>query len=133
MVSARVRPMAKAPVTFYEYAACGTCKKAKKWLAEHGVAFDNAPLVARTPSLSELTKLVRASGLGLAKWFNTSGQSYRALVARVGKEGLEKMSEADKLKLLAADGKLIKRPVLVAGDVVMVGFREEAYEDRLSR
>src|SRR3954463_4273309 len=133
MVSARVGPMAKAPVQFYEYAACGTCKKAKQWLSEHDVAYDSVPIVERTPSLAELTKLVRASGVGIAKWFNTSGQSYRALMARIGKEGLEKMSEADKLKLLAADGKLIKRPVLVAGDTVMGGFREEAYVDRFGR
>jgi Spx/MgsR family transcriptional regulator len=123
----------KAPVKLYEYAACGTCKKAKKWLDGHGVAYEIVPIVERPPSLADLAKLVRASGLAVGKWFNTSGQSYRALIADVGKAGVERMTDEQKLELLAADGKLIKRPVLVTGSTVMVGFREDAYESRFGK
>jgi Spx/MgsR family transcriptional regulator len=125
--------MPKDPVRFYEYAGCSTCKKAKKWLLANEVRFDSIPIVERPPSSRELGELVVASGLPIAKWFNTSGQSYRALVARVGKQGLDQMSDRDKLALLAKDGKLIKRPVVVAGSAVLLGFREEQYAERLTR
>jgi arsenate reductase len=121
------------PVAFYEYAACGTCKKAKKWLETRKIPYEAVPIVDRPPSLGELRKLVLASGVGIAKWFNTSGQSYRALVANVGKPALEQMTDDEKLRLLAEDGKLIKRPVLVAGNAVLVGFRAEQYEDRFGK
>jgi arsenate reductase len=84
--------------------------------------------VEQPPSEAELARLVRASGLTVHKWFNTSGQSYRALVARVGRDGVARLTDREKLALLAADGKLIKRPVLVAGDRVLVGFDAAAYE-----
>jgi arsenate reductase (glutaredoxin) len=125
--------MPKDRLKLYEYAGCGTCKKAKKWLAEHAVPYESIPIVDRPPSRAELAKLVKASGVGIGKWFNTSGQSYRALVAKVGKSGLDQMSEEEKLGLLAADGKLIKRPVLVAGSRVMVGFREEQYQEHFAK
>jgi arsenate reductase len=117
----------KEPVTFFEYAACSTCRKAKKWLDAHGVAYQSVPIVEKPPSAGELAKLVAKSKLPVQKWFNTSGQSYRALVERVGKEGLAKLADAEKLKLLAGDGKMIKRPVLVAREQVLVGFDESAY------
>jgi arsenate reductase (glutaredoxin) len=117
----------KEAATFLEYAGCSTCRKAKQWLDQHGVAYRSVPIVETPPSLGELTRLVKQSGLPIQKWFNTSGQSYRALVARVGKEGLSKLDDTAKLELLAADGKMIKRPVLVAGDKVLVGFDESAY------
>jgi arsenate reductase len=124
---------ASQTVTFFEYAGCSTCRKAKKWLDEHGVAYRSVPIVERPPPAAELAKLVQQSKLPVQKWFNTSGQSYRALVDRVGKERVAEMPDAEKLRLLAADGKMIKRPVLVSGDDVLVGFDEAAYASRVSR
>src|SRR5262249_20622502 len=118
---------AKKPVTFFEYAGCSTCRKAKKWLEAHGVAYSSVPIVERAPPAALLAKLVAGSKLPLQKWFKASGQSYRALVGRVGKEGLAKLPDVEKLRLLAADGKMIKRPVLVSGDDVLVGFDESSY------
>ena len=119
-------------VRVYQYAACGTCKKALQWLGAHGVAYQSVPIVESPPSLAELTELVKRSGLSARKWINTSGGSYRALVENRGKEAVEQLTEGELLALLAADGKMIKRPVLVAGDQVLVGFSAEAYEARLS-
>ena len=119
-------------VRVYQYAACGTCKKALQWLGAHGVAYQSVPIVEGPPSLAELTELVKRSGLSARKWINTSGGSYRALVEHRGKEAVEKLTEGELLALLAADGKMIKRPVLVAGDRVLVGFSAGAYEARLS-
>jgi arsenate reductase len=112
---------------FFEYAACSTCRKAKKWLDAHGVAYESVPIVEAPPSATELGELVKRSKLPVQKWFNTSGQSYRALVDRLGKEGVAKLPDAEKIRLLAADGKMIKRPVLVSREKVLVGFDEGAY------
>ena len=119
---------ARMQVLFYEYAACSTCKKAKKWLEQNHVPFRAVPIVEQTPTADELTRLVAASGLPAKKWFNTSGQSYRALVAERGKDAIDALGDAAIVKLLAKDGKLIKRPVLVAKDRVLVGFKEPEYE-----
>ena len=117
----------KQSAKFFEYAACSTCRKAKKWLDTHGVAYESVPIVDAPPSAAELGDLVTRSKLPVQKWFNTSGQSYRALVDRLGKEGVAKLSDAEKIRLLAADGKMIKRPVLVSREKVLVGFDEAAY------
>ncbi len=117
----------RGTVQLYEYAACETCRKAKKWLTGQGVAYESVPIVEKPPTLRELEELVRRSNLSVDKWFNTSGQSYRALLARIGKDAFAKLGAADKLRLLAADGKMIRRPVLVRGDHVLVGFDEKAY------
>jgi arsenate reductase len=111
----------------YAYAGCSTCKNALRWLSAQGVAHETIPIVESPPSLAELKKLVRASGLPARKWINTSGGSYRALVLDRGKEAVEALSETELLTLLAADGKMIKRPVVIAGDTVLVGFAEPAY------
>jgi arsenate reductase len=113
--------------TFLQYAGCSTCRRAKQWLDQREVDYQSVPIVEKPPSVAELARLVKQSGLPVQKWFNTSGQSYRALIARIGKDGLAKLDDAAKLKLLAADGKMIKRPVLVSGDKVLVGFDEAAY------
>lgn len=105
------------------YAACGTCKKALKWLAEHGVDADVRPIVDQPPTVAELAMWIPRSGLPVRKWLNTSGQSYRA----IGKEKVDAADDATLVKWLAADGKLVKRPVVVMGERVLVGFREEAY------
>lgn len=117
----------------YAYAACSTCKKAEKWLTARGVAHTTIPIVERPPSLTELESLVNKSGLPARKWINASGGSYRALLAERGKDAVEALSDRELLTLLAADGKMIKRPVVVADEHVLVGFHEPAYEAAFPR
>jgi arsenate reductase len=111
-------------VHVYQYAKCSTCRKAVKWLGEHGVTHAQSDLVAQPIPLAKLRELHKRSGLPLARFFNTSGESYR----NGGfKEKLKKMSEAEALAALAKDGKLVKRPIVDTGKAVLVGFDEEAY------
>lgn len=107
------------------YSNCGTCKKALKWLDAHGVEVQVRPIVDQPPTATELAKWLPASGLPVRKWLNTSGMSYRAL----GKEKVAAADEATLVRWLSEDGKLVKRPVLVHGDRVLVGFREEQYAE----
>ncbi len=108
----------------YQYPKCGTCRKALKWLDAHGVDYQSIDIVEKPPSKSALKQALKRSGLPVRKWFNTSGQSYR----QGGfKQKLETMSDAEAIDALAADGKLIKRPVVVADGFVLVGFDEAAY------
>lgn len=105
------------------YSGCSTCKKALKWLASKGVEADVRAIVEEPPTKAELDKWIVLSGKPVQKWLNTSGLSYRAL----GKAKLDAASETEVKKLLAADGKLVKRPVLVMGDTVLVGFKEDEW------
>jgi arsenate reductase len=107
------------------YAGCSTCKKALAWLAAHHLDVEVRPIVERPPTVNELTRWVQASGLPLRKWLNTSGQSYRAL----GKAKVDAADDATLLTWLATDGKLVKRPVLVDGGAVLVGFNEAHYRE----
>ncbi len=111
----------------FQYPRCSTCRKALKWLDAHDVAYDSIDIVEAPPSLSQLKKAWKLSGLPIAKLFNTSGQSYR----QGGfKEKLQSMSEQQALEALAADGKLIKRPLVLDKDFALVGFKEGDYEER---
>lgn len=114
-------------VTLYAYAGCGTCKKALRWLEGRGVTPAVVPIVERPPSAAELEKLIERSGLPASKWWNTSGEAYRALVTERGKDAIAKLTTKQIAALLAENGKRIKRPVLVTKDAVLVGFREEQY------
>jgi arsenate reductase len=105
------------------YASCSTCKKALAWLDAQGVAYDVRPLVEQPPTLRELAVWIPASGRPVRKWLSTSGQSYRAL----GKAKVDAASDAELVRWLAADGKLVKRPVLVKGATVLVGFAPDAW------
>lgn len=105
------------------YSGCSTCKKALKWLADHDIDVDVRPIVDEPPTMTELAKWIPASGRPVQKWMNTSGQSYRAL----GKEKISAASDATLTKWLSEDGKLVKRPVLVRGKDVLVGFDEATY------
>ncbi|MDP3151209.1 MAG: arsenate reductase family protein [Archangium sp.] len=105
------------------YSGCSTCKKALKWLASKGVDAQVRAIVEEPPTRAELEQWIPKSGKPVKKWLNTSGLSYRAL----GKEKLDAASETEVKKLLAADGKLVKRPVLVAGSTVLVGFKEDEW------
>lgn len=109
--------------TVLTYSGCSTCRKATAWLTAHDVAFTERPIVDEPPTMAELKAWLAASGLPLKKWLNTSGLSYRAL----GKEKVEAASPETLMKWLCTDGKLVKRPVLVSGKTVLVGFNEEAY------
>jgi arsenate reductase len=117
-------------IAVWQYPKCSTCRKALKWMAEHDVAFDATDIVARPPSATKLRDLWKRSGLPIARFFNTSGESYRA---GGFKEKLKTMSDADALAALAADGKLIKRPLVDTTDAVLVGFDEAAYQQALGR
>ena len=109
---------------FIEYTKCSTCKKAKKWLEENNIEFEDRNIVEETPTVEELTKWIERSGLDLIKWFNTSGLKYKELNL---KEKLNNMSDQEKIELLASDGMLIKRPVLVSDKGIFTGFKEDKW------
>ena len=119
--------MSEQEVVVYAYAGCGTCKKALAWLKMHGVSPRVVPIVDAPPSADELEALIERSGLPASKWWNTSGEAYRALIAERGKDAIAKLDTRAIAGLLSENGKRIKRPVLVRGDHVLVGFREDAY------
>lgn len=117
-----------AKVKVYHYPGCSTCKKALRWLDDHEVPYQAIDIVAAPPTVTQLRKILRKADVPLVKLFNTSGQSYR----RGGyKDRLPQISEADALQALAADGMLIKRPVLVAEEFVLLGFREPEWVEHL--
>ena len=113
---------------FLCYPKCSTCRKAQKWLDEHDVDYDIRDIKTDNPDLAELELWHQASGLPLKKFFNTSGLQYKALGL---KDKLPEMSEADQLALLATDGMLVKRPLLVGDDFVLTGFRPAEWETKL--
>ena len=113
---------------FLCYPKCSTCRKAQKWLDEHDVDYDIRDIKTDNPDLAELELWHQASGLPLKKFFNTSGLQYKALGL---KDKLPEMSEADQLALLATDGMLVKRPLLVGEDFVLTGFRPAEWETKL--
>ncbi len=115
-------------ITVFHYPACDTCRRALKWLDAHGVELQRVHIVDSPPSRDMLEDLWRRSGLPLKRFFNTAGQSYRK---GDFKTRLPTMSESEQLDALAADGKLIKRPLVDAGPVVLVGFKEADYEATL--
>ena len=111
---------------FLEYPPCSTCKKAKKWLDDHGINYTDRHIKENNPSYEELKNWYVISGLPLKKFFNTSGLQYRSLEL---KDKLPFMSEDEQLQLLATDGMLVKRPVLVTDDgKVLTGFKEADWE-----
>jgi arsenate reductase (glutaredoxin) len=114
-------------ITVYQYPKCSTCRKALQWLERQGVAVDRVDIVARPPSPATLAQV--AERIGIKRMFNTSGESYRA--GRF-KERLATMSEAEALAALAADGKLIKRPLLVGDGLALVGFQEAEWAQALA-
>lgn len=116
--------------TFICYEKCTTCKKAQKWLDEHGVSYDLRPIKEQNPTEAELRAWHKVSGLPLKKFFNTSGQLYRSM--ELSKK-LPDMSENEQFALLATDGMLVKRPLFVDGDTVLVGFKETDWAEKLEK
>lgn len=110
------------------YRKCSTCLKALKWLEENRVVFTERPIVEENPSYEELRAWYQMSGLPLKKFFNTSGLLYKELNL---KDKLPTMTEEEQLKLLATDGKLVKRPLVVGEDFVLTGFREQEWGEKL--
>ena len=116
-------------VLFIEYPPCSTCKKAKKWLDEHGVEHVDRHIVEEPPTAEELAAWRERSGLPLRRFFNTSGMKYRELGVKAKLDA--GMADEDAYALLATDGMLVKRPILVGEDFVLVGFREAEWEQKL--
>lgn len=113
---------------FICYSRCGTCKKAEKWLAEKGIQVEVRDIKTMNPSLEEIKQFHAASGLPLKRFYNTSGQLYKSMAL---KDKLPTMSEEEQYTLLASDGMLVKRPILVGKDFVLVGFKEQEWIEKL--
>ena len=115
-------------ILFIEYPKCGTCQKAKKWLQAQNIVFEDRHIVEQNPSEEELRTWISRSGLEIKKFFNTSGMKYKELGL---KDKLPHMSDEEKIKLLASDGMIVKRPIVVKDENVLVGFQEAQWEEVL--
>ena len=115
---------------FLQYPPCSTCQKAKKWLDSQGIAYEDRHIKENNPTYEELKEWYQKSGLPLKKFFNTSGLLYKSMGL---KDKLPTMTAEEQLQLLATDGMLVKRPVLVDGDTVLTGFREAAWAEKLKK
>ena len=115
---------------FICYPKCTTCKKAEKWLDDNGIGYGMRDIKADNPTYDELNEWYNMSGLPLKKFFNTSGLLYKSMNL---KEKLPTMSDNEMLKLLSSDGMLVKRPLLIGDDFVLVGFKESEWERLLKK
>lgn len=116
-------------IHIYHYPKCSTCRKARAFLDKHGLAHTHSDLVASPIPASKLRDLIARSGQPITRFFNTAGESYRN---GDWKTRIKRLSDKELIAALAQDGKLVKRPILDAGDVVLVGFDESAYRDKLT-
>lgn len=114
---------------FIEYPKCTTCKKAKKWLDAHGCIYEDRHIKEQNPTAEELKEWHKRSGLPLKKFFNTSGLLYKEMNL---KDKLKDMSEEECYALLATDGMLVKRPLIITDDAILVGFKEAEWEKILA-
>lgn len=115
-------------ILFLEYPSCSTCQRAKKWLEGQGISFTDRHIKLENPTREELERWHSQSGLPLKRFFNTSGQAYRELGL---KDRLPRMTEQEQYDLLASDGMLVKRPLLVGEQFVLTGFREEEWAEKI--
>ena len=115
---------------FIWYKKCSTCRKAYEWLKNNNIEFEIRSIVDDVPTYEELNRWIKKSGLDIKKFFNTSGLKYKELNL---KEKLIDMSDDDKIKLLSSDGMLIKRPLFIKDDIVLVGFKENEWNDKLNK
>ncbi|MBQ7780297.1 MAG: arsenate reductase family protein [Clostridia bacterium] len=113
---------------FICYPKCTTCRRAQKWLDDNGIEYDLRGIKLEKPTLEELTEWHEMSGLPLKKFFNTSGLLYKSLDL---KNKLPNMTDREMLSLLSTDGMLVKRPILVGDDFVLVGFKEEQWKEKI--
>ena len=119
-------PQTVLTMLFIEYPKCSTCQKAKKWLDEHEITYTDRHIVEQNPSYEELKEWHEKSGLPLKKFFNTSGLLYKEMKL---KDRLPEMSGDEQLKLLATNGMLVKRPLIVDGSTVITGFKEKEWSE----
>ena len=115
-------------MVFICYPKCTTCQKAKKWLDDNKIKYEYRDIKEDNPSLEELTTWYKISGLPLKKFFNTSGLLYKSMEL---KDKLPTMSDEEQLKLLATDGMLVKRPLIIGEEFVLVGFKESEWDERI--
>jgi arsenate reductase len=113
---------------FIEYPKCSTCQKAKKWLDSHDIIYTDRHIVENNPTYDELKQWYESSGLPLKRFFNTSGLIYKEMQL---KDKLPTMSEEEQLRLLATNGMLVKRPLIIKEDVVLTGFKEAEWMEQL--
>ncbi len=113
---------------FICYPKCTTCQKAQKWLDSKGASYEVRDIKTDNPTYEELSELYKKSGLPLKRFFNTSGLLYKSMAL---KDKLPTMSEEEQLRLLATDGMLVKRPILVDGNIVLVGFKESEWSEKV--
>lgn len=107
------------------YPTCGTCKKALKWLADNNIPYSYRPIKEENPTHAELSEWIKLSNLPVSKFFNTSGKLYKEFNM---KDKVKVLSEAELIEMLASDGLLVKRPLLIKGDKVLVGFKQDEWE-----
>ena len=117
-------------VLFIEYPKCSTCQKAKKWLEQNKIEFEDRHIVENNPTKEELKKWIKQSGYDIKKFFNTSGMKYKELNL---KEKLPNMTDDEKIQILSTDGMLVKRPLIITDDLILVGFREKEWEQLKNR
>ena len=117
-------------ILFIEYPKCTTCKKAKKWLDDHGIAYEDRHIKEQNPTAEELASWYQKSGLPIKRFVNTSGMLYREMNL---KDKLPTMTEEEILELLATDGMLVKRPLAIGDDVVLTGFKEAEWTEKLEK
>ena len=110
---------------FIQYPPCSTCQKAKKWLHGHAFSYEDRHIKEDPPTYEELKSWYQQSGLPLKRFFNTSGLLYKSMNL---KERLPGMSEEEQLRLLASDGMLVKRPIIIQGDIILTGFKEAEWD-----
>ena len=115
---------------FIEYPKCSTCKKAEKWLKENKIEYEKRNIVEENPNKEELKKWIKQSGKEIKKFFNTSGLKYKALNL---KEKLANMKDEEKIDLLSSDGMLVKRPLLITEKEILIGFKEQEWNEKLKK
>ncbi|NLO71459.1 MAG: arsenate reductase family protein [Porphyromonadaceae bacterium] len=120
--------LANGDITILCYPKCGTCRKAEKWLKDNGIDYTYRPIKEANPSYDELKIWYEKSGLTINKFFNTSGLLYRS---NNMKEKVKTLSENELLNILASDGLMVKRPILLKDDIVLIGFKEEEWRENL--
>ena len=113
---------------FIYYPKCSTCQKAKKWLDENKIEYEERHIIEQNPTEKELTKWIKQSGLEIKKFFNTSGMKYKELNL---KEKLLNMKDEEKIHILSTDGMLVKRPLLITNKYILVGFKEKEWNEKL--
>ena len=113
---------------FIEYPKCSTCKKAKKWLDDHNIKYEDRHIIDNNPTFDELKEWYHKSNLDIKRFFNTSGILYKEINL---KDKLPNMNEDEMLEILSTNGMLVKRPLIISDDVILTGFKEKEWEDNL--